>query len=129
MNIKRNDILEIATPQVTMGSFTAKDILKQVFACTQSLSDDDILRQVGTLLASGGTGFASFTASAWLISSTASDFLKLFWSDLQSLNEGDREAVQVSILLGLKQSAKVGRGGRPKGAKGQDTGHQIRLAA
>jgi hypothetical protein len=68
-------------------------------------------------------------AATTLISTAGGEFLKRLWSDLQSLNETDREDVELAILSKLKQSAKVRRGGRPKGAKGQGTEQQIHLAA
>jgi len=127
--MKNNDSLETASSHVSSGSLRAKDILKKAFACTDSLTNDEVLRQIGNVFAAGVTRLGSCTGSAWLISSKAGEFLEAFWSDLQSLNEGDREAVIVRIQVRLEQSEKVRGGGRPKGAKAQDFEQQIRLAA
>jgi hypothetical protein len=127
--MKKNDNLETAPSQVATGALTAKDILKKVFACADSSTGDEILQHIRNVLGSGSaTHVNSVGAATKLISPGAGEFLQKFRSDLQSLNETDREDVELAILSKLRQSAKVRRGGRPKGAKGQDTGKQIHFS-
>jgi hypothetical protein len=128
--MQENDSLKTAPTQVATDSLSAKDILKMVFVCSDSLTDDEILQQIRTVLVSSvATHINSIAAASKLISSAAGAFVQRFCSDFESLDERDREDASLVILSRLKEYAAVQRRGRPKGAKAQDTQERISLAA
>jgi len=119
-----------ATSPVLRGRLTAKEILKKVFGCAGPLTDDEIMQRIRDGLASGSKiQFGSALGNATLRASSAAEFLERFWADFCLLSEADRGEVASAIRSGLKQHAKSGKGGRPKGARAQNTESQIRLVA
>lgn len=110
--MKGNNSFETVPSEVATGSLTAKDVLKMVFACAESLTDKESLQQIRNFVGLGcATHVKSFGADTKLISTRAGEFLQKFSSDVQSLNETEREEVELAILSKLKQPGKVRRRG------------------
>lgn len=123
--MKNNERTESAPNKVATGCLTARDVLRNAFACTNSVTDDELLVEISSVL----NATHSLNLNAKVVSNAAGELLQKFWSDFQLLNEMDQEDVAVTLLARFEQSGTVRRAGRPKGSKGKDTEQRIRLVA
>jgi hypothetical protein len=118
-----------AVGKVLPGSLTARNILKKVFDCAESVRDDEILERVRDGLSSGSRlRVNSATADACLTTPTAKQWVASSWSSFQLLDETDQQLAALEIMAKFN-SVIVRCEGRPKGAKGENTAQQICLAA
>ena len=118
-----------AVGKVLPGSLTARDVLKKVFDCAESVRGDEILEGVRDGLSSGSKlQFNSATADACLTTLTAKQWVQSSCSSFQLLDETDQQLAALEIMPKLN-SVIVQCGGRPKGAKGENTAQQVCLAA
>jgi hypothetical protein len=118
-----------AVGKVLRGSLTARDILKKVFDCAESVRDDEILERVRDGLSSGSRlRINSATVDACLTTPTAKQWVESSLFSFQLLDETDQQLAALEIMPKLN-SVIVRCGGRPKGAKGENTAQQMYLAA